>query len=158
MSSNMSDSDVVKNFSLMFGALIALAVVIFIVANIIGAKPITTSSVEDQTVVARIQPIGKLVVAKAVSAVANSVMPTAQAADGAGIYNTACAACHGTGAAGAPKLGDKAAWAPRIAKGKDALYTTSIKGKGAMPPKGGRADMSDAVIKSAVDYMISKSK
>lgn len=158
MSSNMSDNDVVKNLSLMFGALIALAVVIFIVANIIGAKPVTTSSAGDDSVVARIEPIGKLVVAKAVSAVANAVVPSAQAADGAGTYNTACAACHASGAAGAPKLGDKAAWAPRIKLGNAALYASSIKGKGAMPPKGGRADMSDDVIKAAVDYMVSKSK
>lgn len=154
----MSDSDFVKNFSLMMGALAALAIVVFIIANIVGAKPVTISSTDDSAVVARIQPVGKLVVAKAMSAVANAIVPAAQAADGAGIYNTACAACHGTGAAGAPKLGDKAAWAPRIAKGKSAMYVTALKGKGAMPPKGGRMDMSDAVIKAAVDYMIYKSK
>lgn len=158
MSSNMSDNDFVKNFSLMIGALIALTVVIFVVANIIGAKPVTTSSADDDTVVARIQPVGKLIVAKAVSAVANTVIPTAQAADGAATYNTACAACHGTGAAGAPKLGDKAAWAPRIKLGQAAMYNTALKGKGAMPPKGGRVDMSDAAIKAATDYLISKSK
>jgi len=155
----MSDSDVVKNLSLMFGALIALAVVIFIVANIIGAKPVTTSSADDESVVARIEPIGKLVVVKAVSAVANAVIPSAQAAaDGAAVYNTACAACHGAGIAGSPRLGDKAAWMPRIKQGKTALYASSLKGKGAMPPKGGRTDMSDDAIKAAVDYMISKSK
>ncbi|MFV1997455.1 MAG: cytochrome c5 family protein [Acidiferrobacterales bacterium] len=154
----MSDNDVVKNLSLMFGALIALAVVIFIIANVIGAKPVTTSSANNESVVARIEPIGKLFVAKAVSAVANAVVPVAQAAAGGDTYNTACMACHATGAAGAPKLGDKAAWAPRIAKGNAALYKTAIEGKGSMPPKGGRADMSDDVIKAAVDYMISKSK
>ncbi len=158
MSSNMSDSDFVKNFSLMIGALAALAIVVFIIANIVGAKPVTISSADDNAVVARIQPVGKLVVAKAVSAVANAIVPTAKAADGMSTYNTACMACHGTGAAGAPKLGDKTAWAPRIAKGKAALYASSLKGIGAMPPKGGRADFSDDVIKAAVDYLISKSK
>jgi len=147
MSSNMSDNDFVKNFSLMIGALIALTVVIFIVASIIGAKPVTTSSVDD-----------KSVVAKVVSAVANVVIPAAQAADGAATYNTACAACHGAGIAGAPKLGDKAAWAPRIKQGKAAMYNTALKGKGAMPPKGGRMDMSDAAVKAATDYLIAKSK
>jgi cytochrome c5 len=79
-------------------------------------------------------------------------------ADGAETYKAACQACHMTGAAGAPKLGDKAAWEPRIALGKDALYASVINGKGAMPPKGGRADLSDDVVKAAVDYMVAQSK
>jgi len=73
-------------------------------------------------------------------------------------YRTACAACHMTGAANAPKLGDKAAWAPRIKTGMDALVKNAIKGKGAMPPKGGRMDLSDAQIKSTVAYMVGESK
>ena len=79
-------------------------------------------------------------------------------ADGAATYKQACAACHATGAAGSPKLDDKAAWAPRIATGKDALYASVLNGKGAMPPKAGRADLSDDVIKAAVDYMVSQAK
>ena len=79
-------------------------------------------------------------------------------ADGAATYNQACAACHATGAAGAPKLDDKAAWKPRIAQGTDALYASAINGKGTMPAKGGRADLSDDVIKAAVDYMVSQAK
>ncbi|HHL19150.1 MAG TPA: cytochrome c5 family protein [Thiothrix sp.] len=76
--------------------------------------------------------------------------------EGEKTYKAACFVCHDTGVANAPKLGDKAAWAPRIALGKEALYTTALKGKGAMPPKGGRADLSDDAIKATVDYMISK--
>jgi cytochrome c5 len=79
-------------------------------------------------------------------------------ADGAKTYKEACQACHMTGAAGSPKLDDKAAWAPRIAQGKDALYANAINGKGAMPAKGGRADLSDDAIKAAVDYMIAQAK
>jgi cytochrome c5 len=79
-------------------------------------------------------------------------------ASGEDTYKAACAACHATGAAGSPKFGDKAAWAPRIAQGNDALYNSALKGKGAMPPKGGRMDMADDVIKAAVDYMVSQSK
>ena len=63
-----------------------------------------------------------------------------------------------TGAAGAPKLGDNAAWAPRIKAGSEALYDSAIKGKNAMPPKGGNASLSDADVKAAVDYMVSQSK
>lgn len=73
------------------------------------------------------------------------------------IYNSTCVACHGTGAAGAPKFGDKSAWAPRIAGGMDAVLVSAIKGKGAMPPKGGYAG-SDAEFKAAATYMISQSK
>ena len=61
--------------------------------------------------------------------------------DGKNIYETACAACHATGVAGAPKFGDKVAWAPRLTSGKDALYAASLKGKGAMPPKGGQLQL-----------------
>ena len=79
-------------------------------------------------------------------------------ADGAATYQNACVACHMTGAAGAPKLEDKAAWAPRIAQGKDVLYTSVLKGKGAMPPKAGQTQLSDDEIKAAVDYMVSKAQ
>ena len=81
----------------------------------------------------------------------------AKAAGGNGkqTYDTVCMACHGTGAAGAPKLGDKAAWGPRIKQGKDALYNSALHGKGAMPPKGGNAGLADDAVKAAVDYMVS---
>jgi cytochrome c5 len=79
-------------------------------------------------------------------------------ADGEAVYKDACAVCHTAGIAGAPKLGDKEAWAPRIATGNDALYKTALEGKGAMPAKGGRADKSDDDVKSAVDYMVEQSK
>lgn len=86
---------------------------------------------------------------------------TAQAS-GEATYKAACFACHGTGAAGAPKLGDKAAWKARIAQGNDKMYSNAIKGfkgaKGMMPAKGGRADLKDADVKAAVDYMVAKSK
>lgn len=73
------------------------------------------------------------------------------------LYTQACAACHIAGVAGAPKLGDKAAWAPRVAMGVDALTASVIKGKGAMPPRGGSTG-SDADIKAVVQYMVSTVK
>ena len=79
-------------------------------------------------------------------------------AKGESVYGMACLACHTTGAAGAPKLGDKAAWAPRIAQGMDVLHASAINGKGAMPPKGGRVDLSDADIQAAVVYMVKASE
>ena len=82
----------------------------------------------------------------------------AKAADGKSTYDSLCMACHGTGAAGAPKLGDKAAWAPRLAQGKNTLYASALKGKGAMPPKGGNATLADDAVKAAVDYMTAAAK
>ena len=79
-------------------------------------------------------------------------------ADGAAIYNTKCMACHASGAAGAPKLGDKEAWAPRIATGKDALIASVTNGKNAMPPKGACMDCSAEDLGAAVEYMVSKSQ
>ncbi len=73
-------------------------------------------------------------------------------------YRAACMACHASGAAGAPKLGDKAAWKARIAAGMDTMVKHAIEGKGAMPPKGGRANLTDAEIKSTVQYMVDASK
>jgi len=80
------------------------------------------------------------------------------AASGKSIYDTACVACHAAGVANAPKFGDKAAWAPRVKTGMDTLYTSVIKGKGAMPPKGTAMAASDADIKAAVDYMVAAAK
>ena len=80
------------------------------------------------------------------------------AASGKAVYDSACAACHGAGVAGAPKLGDKAVWAARLATGANALHASAIKGKGAMPPKGGNATLSDADIIAAVDFMLAQAK
>lgn len=101
--------------------------------------------------------------AEAPAAAAAAAPAVADAATkGKEIYDTACFACHATGAAGAPKLGDKEAWAPRIAQGADTLHNHAINGfagkVGMMPPKGGRPDLADDVIKAAVDYMVSQSQ
>lgn len=81
----------------------------------------------------------------------------AQAADGKAVYDKTCVACHASGVANAPKFGDKAAWAPRIATGKDAMLASVIKGKGAMPPKAGTT-LDDEDLKAAIDYMVSAAK
>ena len=89
------------------------------------------------------------------------LLPTlafSQAMTGEQVYHKTCFACHDSGVAGAPKLGDKAAWAPRIAGGMDDMYHTALKGEGAMPAKGGNSALSDDEVKAAVDYMVSKSK
>lgn len=79
----------------------------------------------------------------------------AAAADGQAVYEKNCAACHKMMA---PKTGDKAAWVPLIKQGVDTMTATTIKGKGMMPPRGGKPNLSDADIKAAVQYMVDKSK
>lgn len=82
----------------------------------------------------------------------------AHAADGKAVYDKTCVTCHASGVANAPKFGDKAAWAPRIATGKEALLGSVVKGKGAMPPKAGAANLSDDDLKAAIDYMVAAAK
>lgn len=89
---------------------------------------------------------------------AASAAATAASGNGKATFDSTCSACHGTGVMGAPKFGDKAAWAPRIAKGKDTLYQHALHGFNNMPPKGGNPSLSDADVKAAVDYMINAAK
>lgn len=94
---------------------------------------------------------------------ATEAAPAAPPADpGKQVYDMVCFACHAQGIAGAPKLGDKALWEPRIAKGMDTLVNNAINGfqgsAGVMPPKGGRMDLSDDDVKAAVQYMVDQVK
>jgi cytochrome c5 len=92
------------------------------------------------------------------AAAPTQVAAAAPAADSPpALYTQICSACHAAGVAGAPKFGDKAAWAPRAAQGIDALVASAIKGKGAMPPKGG-SGASEAEIKGVVTYMVNAAK
>ena len=88
---------------------------------------------------------------------ATTVAAAAGSGAGEALYKQACQVCHAAGVAGAPKLGDKAAWAPRIQAGTEAMYAIAIHGKGAMPARGGTT-ASDADLKAAVDYMAAASK
>jgi cytochrome c5 len=161
----MSDRDFWKFFSGLAVTLVGVTVVLFVIANAIGAKPATSGATMDAKAIAeRIKPVGEVTVASG-SHVVNAVIPTANAAGadkGKATYDTTCAVCHGAGIAGAPKLGDKVAWKDRIAKGDDALYNNALKGfqgkAGMMPPKGGNVALKDDEVKAAVDYMVTKAK
>ena len=108
----------------------------------------------------RTEPIGELSVGA--KKIAETAMPKSSVAiDGTAVYNSSCVACHGTGVAGAPKLGDSDAWKERIAKGSETLYTNAIfgfQGTGFMPARGGNASLSDDQVKAAVDHMIAATK
>lgn len=113
-----------------------------------GSQPAAAGDDVDQ----RIQPVARFELKKA--AAASDGKPR----DGATVYAAVCQACHASGAAGAPKAGDKAAWAPRIAKGSAELLKSVINGKGAMPPKGGSASLSEAEAKAAVEHLVGLAK
>jgi cytochrome c5 len=144
-----------------------------------GLKVDSSSSEASATAVAeRLKPVGSVVIGEvpapaagaepagatpAVKSASGGPVKTA-AAGGAGagagkkLYDTVCMVCHAAGIAGAPKTGDKAAWKPRIATGKEALYSSALHGKNAMPAKGGLASAPDADVKAAVDYLLSQAK
>ena len=154
---------------------IALVIAIILLAQfavgVYGGRSMKDDpSMSPEAIAKRIAPVAKVAIdpnapapAPAAPAPAPAAAPVAVAAapaagSGKATYDTVCMACHSTGAAGAPKLGDKAAWAPRIKTGLDTLHSVAIKGKGAMPPKGGNAALSDDAVKAAVDYMVAAAK
>jgi cytochrome c5 len=94
----------------------------------------------------------------AAAAAAQTSPANPAAADGKAVYDKVCVACHQVSVAGSPRLGDKAAWAPRIQTGMDSLMQSVIKGKGAMPPRAGNPSISDQEIRAAVEFMVSQAK
>ena len=102
------------------------------------------------------EPAGKPAPAQTAAA-APSDGKAAAPSDGKAVYDKVCMACHAAGVAGAPKLGDKAAWGPRVSTGSDALLQSVIKGKGAMPPRAG-SQLSDAELRAGVEFMVSQAK
>lgn len=118
-----------------------------------AASPNVSAAIPATVVPAAATPAATVVASAAPAAAA-----PAKAGDGKALYEVACVACHAAGVANAPKLGDKAAWAPRLKTGMDTLYASVIKGKGTMPPKGTAMSASDADIKASVDYMVSTVK
>ena len=163
-----SDTHFFNSFSVVLGILILFAIILFGVARSIGAdtqgKDVLLDPLHLKGVQQNIEPFAHEAIAgKDNSALAVSTAPAGGAA-GADVPTTGeqafmkvCSACHSTGVNGAPKIGDHAAWGPRIAQGKETLYKDAINGKGNMPPKGGTT-WPDATIRMTVDYMVSLNK
>ncbi|MCE9659945.1 MAG: c-type cytochrome [Burkholderiales bacterium] len=125
-----------------------------------GASAPATTAAASAAPAPAVAPAAATTVAAATPPAAPATPAPAAAADAGAppaLYTSTCMVCHGQGIAGAPKIGDKAAWAPRIAQGVDALVASAIKGKGAMPPKGG-STASDAEIKTVVAWMVGQAK
>lgn len=165
---NSHDKHFYDSFLLVLGILVGVAVLLIFLARVIASytqdQTIQGDSKVQQATAERIAPVARV----AISGADNSALDppktaTVVAADlgGEEAYK-ACVACHGTGLAGAPKIGDKGAWAPRIAQGMPTLYKHAIEGfqgkAGFMPAKGGRADYSDKSVSNAVDHMVAAVK
>lgn len=154
----MEDKQFTTQFMAVLVLLFAFAIVILVIANAFydGDEKLADARVQ-KAVAERIAPVGQVYVgevpaaAAEVEAVATTV---AVAMSGDQVYQQVCASCHASGIMNAPKMGDAAAWQARLAKGKETLYANAINGIGAMPAKGGRADMSDDAIRAAVDHLI----
>lgn len=123
--------------------------ILLLVYLVLGEHGTDPAALEPKLVAARIQPVGSVEV---IDANAPKVVKS-----GEEVVKAVCGACHLTGAAGAPKVGDKAGWGPRLGMGLDGLLKSSIKGKNAMPPRGGVPDLSDTEIARAIVFMANQS-
>ncbi len=159
-------------FSLVIALLVAVVVGLFALARIVAShtqdRQVLTEADYSKNVHARIRPPAQVAVAgrdnsalaikPAETAAAGSAVVAAMPKNGTELFDQTCNACHGQGIGGAPKAGDKPAWAARIAQGKATLYEHALKGfqgsAGLMPPKGGRTDAPDDLVKQAVDHMV----
>ncbi|MGE3773992.1 MAG: cytochrome c5 family protein [Gammaproteobacteria bacterium] len=166
------DAVFVRNFAIVLLLLAGIGVAVYFIAAHVYSD-FKEERADDASIGARIAPVGNLntsgepvAIASTAAAPGNAggaetaAAAPAASSPGEAAYNKVCFACHGAGIAGAPKIGDKAAWEPRVAQGTDTLYKHAIEGltgqTGMMPPKGGAADMSDDDVKAAVDFMLTK--
>ena len=163
-------------FSLVIALLVAIAIGLFALARIVAShtqdRQVLSEADYAKNVAVRIAPPSQeavsghdnsaLAIKAETPSAAGSASPTAIPKNGTELFEQTCSACHGQGIGGAPRAGDKAAWGPRIAKGKATLYEHAIQGftgsAGVMPPKGGRADAPDDLVKQAVDHMVQMSQ
>ena len=157
-------------FMLILGVLGAVTIGLMVLAGIINRNTAAQYHQEDplrqRETIERIAPVAKVAVAGKdnTSLAAPAAAPAAALVDlpGEEVYKQVCTVCHAAAVAGAPKSGDKAAWAPRIAQGMATLNKHAIEGfqgkAGYMPPKGGRTDLSDQSVVNAVEYMVSQAK
>lgn len=147
MAENPNSSKSIMYIVIAISLLLIVAIVPFSMSGK-GSAPTANSDDADF----RIAPVAKVEMMKA------EPVASGKPRDGAAIYSAVCMACHASGVAGAPKAGDKAAWAPRIAQGSATMLKNAIAGKGAMPPKGGNASLSDAEVKAAVEHLVGLAK
>lgn len=145
-----------KRTLLAIGVVVALPITAALLGGVATSDAVPplpkASSDSPEAIMARLKPVGEYVLAAADPAAAGGSV------DGAKVYNGLCAGCHAVGAGGAPKAGDKGAWGPRIAKGKDTLYSHALNGfqgnNGVMPARGGNPKLTDDEVRAAVDHLV----
>jgi cytochrome c5 len=160
-----SDRHFFNSFSLVLGILIAFAILLFVFARMIGSatqgQEVLLEPMRLKDVQRNIAPFAHVAVAghdnSALAVPKSNTVAAEVPTTGEQAFTKVCSACHSLGINGAPKIGDHTAWGPRIAQGKEALYTHAIEGKGTMPPRGGTT-WPDATIRMAVDYIVSLNK
>ena len=157
----MSNSLLLQKSALsVLAVLVAPAVLAAIVSTLFITPYPDNGAADADEVLARIRPVARIHVAGVEPAAPQATVATATASGQArsveDIYQATCLPCHGTGVAGAPLFGDKAAWAPRAEKGMTALLNSAINGKELMPPRAGNPSLTDAELKSAIEYMLEK--
>jgi len=153
VSSQVADKSFVTTFVVLISALVLLAVVLFMVAALVGVVGNIApddGSRKQAAVLERIKPVARVSFTAPKPAAASAELKLS----GQEVYNKVCAACHAAGVMGAPKVGAKDQWEPRYAQGLDTLVKHSVTGIRAMPPKGGGSSLTETNIKDAVVYML----
>jgi cytochrome c5 len=151
VSSQVADKSFVTTFVALISALALLAAVLFMVAalmGVVGSVAPDDGSRRQAAILERIKPVAQ--VAFAVPKPAGAEVKLS----GQEVYNKVCMACHATGAVGAPKVGAKDQWEPRVAQGLDTLVNHAVNGIRAMPAKGGNPSLTEANIKDSIVYML----
>ncbi|OOZ38881.1 c-type cytochrome, partial [Solemya elarraichensis gill symbiont] len=158
MSAEIDDQGFVRTFGVVLGVLVILAVFFAIMANMVGGgsdEDAAGAEIAKKAVADRLAPIASVAVAG--KGADDAAAAPAAPKSGADVVAMACAACHTSGVANAPKIGDNAAWQPRFDLGMDAMMNTALNGRGAMPPRGGNPALSDDEVKAAVVQMLKDS-
>lgn len=160
------DQIFIRNFSVVVAGMVAFTIVILLLAMAIhNAQDREPGGAREAAKEQRLQPVAGVYSGETGRAEAQAAAESAAAGeedqvafdgstDGQMIYQNVCAACHDSGAAGAPMVSDAESWGDRLDQGRDSLVQTAIDGMGAMPPRGGRNDLSDEQVAASVDYML----
>jgi cytochrome c5 len=128
---------------------VPIASIVLVVKLVLSQPSADPGALTPESVAARIQPVARVEFGAAAA--------PAGARKGEDIVKATCAACHQAGVANAPKIGDRASWAPRLQHGLKGMLENATKGKGAMPPRGGDASLTDAELTRAIIFMANQS-